>query len=55
MTKDAKELYKDLQKWSFSSLKAKFVERTVTHLRSNTVNRDQMLAELEKLDSMFKV
>jgi (p)ppGpp synthase/HD superfamily hydrolase len=55
MTKEAEELYKDLQKWSFSSLKAKFVERIETHLRSNTVNRDQMLAELEKLDSLFNV
>ena len=55
MTKEAEELYKDLQKWSFSSLKAKFVERIETHLRSNTVNRDQMLAELGKLDSEFNV
>lgn len=55
MNKEAEELYKDLQKWSFASLKAKFVERIETHLRSNTVNRDQMLAELDKLDSVFNV
>ena len=40
MTREAEELYKDLEKWSFASLKAKFVERVETHMRSNPVSRD---------------
>jgi hypothetical protein len=53
MTKEAEELYKNLQKWSFTSLKAKFVDRIETHLRSNPVSRDQILADLNKLDLEF--
>jgi len=55
MSREAAELYNDLEKWSFKSLKAKFVERIETHLRSNPINRDQMLSELDKLDAVFKV
>lgn len=40
MTKEAAELYNDLEKWSFSSLKSKFVERIQTHLRVNPASRD---------------
>ena len=50
MSKEAAELYADLEKWSFASLKGKFVERINTHLKSNPVSRDQMIAELDKLD-----
>ena len=55
MSKEAAELYNDLEKWSFSSLKTKFVERIQTHLRSNPISRDQLLADLNKFDQVFKI
>ena len=54
MPKEAAELYNELEKWTFTSLKAKFVERIQTHLRANPVSRDQVLAELDKFDLIFK-
>jgi len=53
MTDEAQDLYDDLEKWSFASMHTKFEKRIAEYLRTNSVTRDTMLADLTKLQTQY--